>query len=526
MKEEHSSESVGGQVGYEAADHALHRAQEYCDSERQHIEAANQPKIIALRGQMSFLGDRESELKERIRRAPPAGDFRSRRRKSRYYLAVFAVLWVVGVALAVLTLDVYRLGWVSYFICTGIALVFPFLLDELLKSFDYPFVVKGIKIVACVAALSSLLLLARIRGDVLMQQIKAAAPAVIVGDGNPMSSDPQNNFFNETLPLFTNAITLLSLAMELGAGIALHEAHRFGNDSGDDRGQLAQELGAVQQQMVSHIHEIGVLQNEAAVFVTRFWRDFHRAMLTGTARNALGKLSILLLCMTLFGIRIAAAENRMHIVVAVDLSKSVAVADNNQAAEFQKNLSSIGNLLAHLPAGSKSTVIGITDNSFAQPDILLSADVSGDEGYFKERLAAARRKVAGAWTERAARLTPAFPRTDILGGLLVAGDLFKQTPHARNILIIFSDMRQQTLALALESRGAIPADRLLAKVEEERLLAVLQGVEVYILGVDSAGKSVAYWTELRDFWTAYFRRAGADVKIYSVLRDVPDSLWQ
>lgn len=526
MQTEHGTESVGGQVAYEAADHTLHRAQEYCDSERQHIEAANQPRIMALRAQMSFLVDRESNLRERIRHAPPAGDFRSRQRKSRYYWTVFVVLWVVGVAFAVLTLDVYRLGWVSYFICMGIALVFPFLLDELLKRFDHHYVAKAITIVACVAALSSLVLLARIRGDVLMQQIKAAAPVVVVGDGNPMPSEPQNNFFNETLPWFTNAITLLSLAMELGAGLALHEAHRLGQDSGEDRGQLAQELGAVQQQIVSHVHEIGLLQNEAAVFVTRFWRDFHRAMLNGTARNALGKLSILLLCMALFGARMAAAENRMHIVVAVDLSRSVAIADNNQAAEFQKNLSAIGNFLAHLPAGSKSTVIGITDNSFAQPDILLSAEISGDEGYFKERLAAARHQVAGAWTQRAARLTPAFSRTDILGGLLVAGELFKQTPHARNILVIFSDMRQQTPALALESRKEIPADGLLAKVEQERLLAALPGVEVYILGVDSAGKSVAYWTELRNFWTAYFRRAGADVKTYSVLRDVPDSLWQ
>lgn len=526
MQDEHSNEPVGGQIGTEAADHVLHQAQEYCDSARQHIEVTNQPKIIALKAQMSLLVDEERELKERIRRAPPAGDFRSRRRKSRYYWAVFAILWVVGVALAVLTLDVYRLGWVSYFICTGIALVFPFLLDELLKSFDHPYVVEGIKIVACVAALSSLVLLARIRGDVLMQQIKAASSVVVVGGGNPTPSEPQNNFFNETLPLFTNAITLLSLAMELGAGLALHEAHRFGNDSGEDGGQLAQELRVVRDRMVSHVHEIGKLQNEAAAFVTQFWQDFRRAMLKSTARNALGKLSVLLLCMALFGARMAAAENRMNIVVAVDLSRSVAIADNNQAAEFQKNLNAIGNLLTHLPAGSKSTVIGITDNSFAQPDILLSAEISGDEGYFKERLASARRQVAGAWTQRAARLTPASPRTDILGGLLVAGELFKQTPRARKILVIFSDMRQQTHALALESHGAIPADRLLAKVEQGRLLAVLQGVEVYILGVDSAGKSVAYWTELRDFWTVYFRRAGADVKTYSVLRDVPDSLWQ
>jgi hypothetical protein len=526
MQIEHGKESVGGQVGYEAADHALQRAQDYCDSERQHIEAANQPKILALRAEMSFLMDLESDLKGRIHRAPPAGDLRSRRRKSQYYWAAALAFWVVGVAFAIITLDPYRLGWASVFVCAGIALAAPYGLDRLLERCDNPRLIKAIEIVACVAALSSVVLLALIRGEVLMQQIKADSPVVVLGDGSPMPSEPQNNFFNETLPWLKNAMVLLSLTMELGAGLALYEARRLGLDSGEDRGQLAQELGAVQQQMASHVYEIGVLQNEAAVFVTRFWRDFHRAMLNGTARNALCKFSILLLGLVLFGTRMAAAENHMHIVVAVDLSRSVAIADNNQAAEFQKNISAVGKLLTNLPAGSKSTVIGITDNSFAQPDVLLSAEISRDEGYFKERLAAARRQVARAWTQRAARLTPEFPRTDILGGLLVAGELFKQTPHARNILVIFSDMRQQTPALALESREAIPADRLLSKVEQERLIAVLQGVEVYILGVDSAGKSVAYWTELRDFWAAYFRRAGADVKTYSVLRDMPDNLWQ
>ena len=526
MDNEWSNESVGGQVGYEAADHGLQRAREYCDSERQHIEASNQPKITALRAEMTFLLNREASLKERIRSAPPAGDIRSRRRRSRYYWAAALIFWVVGVAFAIITLDPYRLGWASVFLCIGIALAAPYGLDRLLEHCGHPRLVKTIAIIMCVAALTSVTLLALIRGDVLMRQIKAASPVVVSGDANPLPSELANDFFNETLPWLKNAMAMVSLAMELGAGLALYEARRLGLDSGDDPNQLAKELGMVQQQMTARVYEMGVLQNEAAVFVTRFWRDFHRAMLNGTARNALGKLAILVLYLLLFGTRMAAAENRVHLVVAIDLSKSVAVPDSNQADEFQKNVRAVGNLLSNLPAGTKLTVIGITDNSFAQPDILLSADISGDEGYFKERLAAARRQVASAWTQRASHLAPQFPHTDVLGGLLVAGELFKQTPRARNVLVICSDMRQQTPTLALESRKAIPADGLLAKAEQERMLAVLQGVEVYVLGVDSAGKSVVYWTELRDFWTAYFRRAGAVVKAYSILREVPDNLWQ
>jgi hypothetical protein len=49
MQAEHGRESVGGQLGCEAVGHALRRAEDYCDAERQPIEAANQPKINARR---------------------------------------------------------------------------------------------------------------------------------------------------------------------------------------------------------------------------------------------------------------------------------------------------------------------------------------------------------------------------------------------------------------------------------------------------------------------------------------------
>jgi hypothetical protein len=47
------------------------------------------------------------------------------------------------------------------------------------------------------------------------------------------------------------------------------------------------------------------------------------------------------------------------------------------------------------------------------------------------------------------------------------------------------------------------------------------GVEVYALGVDGAGKDMRYWQTLRDFWAVYFKRTGAILKTYSVLRDPP-----
>jgi hypothetical protein len=50
----------------------------------------------------------------------------------------------------------------------------------------------------------------------------------------------------------------------------------------------------------------------------------------------------------------------------------------------------------------------------------------------------------------------------------------------------------------------------------------LRDVDVYVLGVDGAGKSASYWQGLRQFWTTYFLSAGAAVRSFSVLRTGQD----
>ena len=518
-----SGEYVGQRFGHEAVQHVLQRAEDYCACEQRRIDVANQPKINALKAGMELLIEREGEVKERIRRAPPLGDLRNRQRKGRYYWAVTLFLGVAGFFFSLLAFDPYRLGWKSYLYCVGIAVVAPSCVDKFLESWGDQKLIRALSAVACAAALTSLVQLAVIRGDVLIQYVKTASPAVVFTGERSVASEPQNDFFDTTLPRLKWLMALLSLAMELGAGLALYDARRLGLESTEDPSEIRRELAALQQDMVAHVHEISALQNEAAQFATRFWRDFHRAMLSGAAGSTLKKSLIVALCAFLLSSGAAFAGERLNIVIAVDLSKSVAVNDKNQLAEFQKNLNGVGRLLTGLPPGSRLTVIGITDDSFAQPDILLSADIGEDVGYFKEKLAAARRQIIDAWTAGSARLLPQYAHTDILGCLLVASELFKQTPEAKRVLVIFSDMRQETPSLALESLASLREDRLLASVEKRRLFADLQNVEVYALGVDSAGKSVADWTSLRDFWTAYFRRVGAVLKAYSVLREPPDS---
>ncbi len=86
--------------------------------------------------------------------------------------------------------------------------------------------------------------------------------------------------------------------------------------------------------------------------------------------------------------------------------------------------------------------------------------------------------------------------------------------------MIFSDMRHHTRSLDLESPRLAPDfDRM--PPNTDALAASLSGVQVYALGVDGAGQSIAYWQTLQRFWAGYFHASGAILKAYSVLRDYP-----
>ena len=178
--------------------------------------------------------------------------------------------------------------------------------------------------------------------------------------------------------------------------------------------------------------------------------------------------------------------------------------------------------LATSQLGAHITVLGITDRSFSQPSILLSAELSDDPGYFGERLQAARSRLANSFRERSKDFHPDSRQTDVAGALMVASDIFRASSGHRNILVVFSDMQNDTPALDLEHARIVSTAFAMQKAGKERLLPDLHGVEVYALGVDGAGKDMRYWQTLRDFWTAYFKRTNAILKTFSVLRDPPD----
>jgi hypothetical protein len=515
------TEIAAKQLGAEGVDNLVTNAERICTYKQQHIELTNQGAIVGLQGQYQLLATEERRILELLQMAPPIGDLRRLRRRAIYYWSISAILVVAGFFATLLSFAPFRLGWQSWLYCGGIAVLTPFLVERLLENQSMEKVVKMLTAIAAAAALCSLMLLAVIRGDLLAHEIhEDNAPAAVIDDSQPQPVT-QDTFYDSTLVLLRVALLLLAFATELGAGLVLREAWRSTPDSSEDWRKLRSELLGTRQRMIEIACKVTMLRNEPAIYTAHFWHDFYRALLSNAVRSAMTKLLVVIFGVSFLIPRHAQADDRLSEVVAIDLTQSVAVPDPDGKSEFQKNVEGVTRLLTQVPAGARITVIGITDHSFAQPYILLSARIPEDAGYFGERLAAARIELVRAWAQRSNHLSAHFERTDILGALQLASGVFDQQPDAgTRTLVILSDMRQDTPDLDLEALQIVP----LFPSATKRLgtLPALRNVQTYILGADGAGRSTAYWQSLHAFWGDYFRNTGAILRSYSVLRELPE----
>jgi hypothetical protein len=520
MTPELDPNDIGHQLGADGVNSVVAKVEQYCAYAEERIALKNHPNILGHRAELSLLSEEKRELDDRLGHAPPPGDLRHRRRKAIYAWTITALLTGAGFFFALLSFEPFRLGWKSYVYCLGIAIVVPFLVDKLLDDNRLDKLVKALTALAATAGIASLMVLAVIRGDLLAQQIQA--PPTVVIDGDQPAPDP-NTFYGSTLSLLRIATVLLSFAMELGAGLALREAWRMLPQGPVDWEKMRKERRQVHQRMVGLATEITRLEDEPALFVARFWRDFYGSMLTHTARSAKNKLLVLVAGLILIPHAHAATQqSHLNLVIALDLTKSVDVKGPDGTTEFQKNVDGVTHILAQVSSGTHVTIIGITDHSFAQPYLLLSATVPDDPGYFDERLTAARAELIRVWKLRSAKLQPSFQSTDILGALMLASQIFNQQSSGgdRRTLVLFSDMRNSTHELDMESPSTVSALRRPARAPNPPTVDLHQ-VKIHALGVDGAGETAAYWRETEIFWTNYLQESGACLKSFSALRELP-----
>ena len=513
-------EAVAHQLGAGGVDNLVANAERICDYQQRHIELTNQGAILSFQEQYNQLVGEERRIETLLLSAPPSGDARRLRRRAIYCWVLTAMLTLSGLAFTLVTLAPFRLGWTSWLFAIGIAAPTPYLVEKLLDRNEL--LVRILNVVATAAAVAALMFLADVRGNLFEQQIRQDQDQTVVLDDSVPSPEPETNFYERSNRSLHFAMLLLAFSMEVGAGLALREAWRSVPDSSEDWTALRGEIAQIQSQKTAIIRTVVDLRNEPGIFASRFWRDFYRAMLSNAVRSAMTRFLVPILVIVLSASARANAEDRVDLVVAIDLTQSVAIAGPDGKTEFQKNVEGVSRVLARVPAGARVTVIGITDRSFSQPYILMSARMSPDPGYFGERLNCARNQLVRAWKLRCDHLDATFQHTDILGAIQLASQIFAQQKRedTKNLLI-FSDMRQNSSELDLESSRSAPSYSSVSR--KCGAMPVFRNTEIDVLGADGEGRSNAYWRSLEMFWKDYFSRSGAELKNYSVLRELPVS---
>jgi hypothetical protein len=511
---------IGEQLGIEGFDQFIKHAEAVCECERQRIELVNHSLITAKKAEYASELEKADELKPRVYQARPLHEHRTRRRRIIYCWSVAAVLIIAGFVLAQLTLEPFQLGRKSLFYCLGIAISVPYLVETTLDRLASEKLIRVLVTVSSIVALISLMTLAVIRGQLLAKHTQEDSSAVVI-DGEETQNNPSKaSFYDDTVPLLQIVMVLLAFSMEVGAGIALHEAERVSANLGESHEELQRARAGVQAKLALLVQEIMALQSEPAVFVTKFWRDFHWAVLKRSIGNA-AKVGLVGVLFFLFLSTLTTnAQQRVELVVLIDLSRSVGANGPDDRSEFQKNVAAVSQVLRQVPAGAHVTILGITDDSFAQPYFLLRATVASEAGYFGEKLTSARQRLETTWKTRSRNLTPSFAGTDLFGAFLVAGQIFQEVGAGRrDVLVVFSDMWQETREFNFGRATGICAPEAMEKVRAQKLLANLRDAEVEVLGTDAPGRNKAEWACVRDFWMKYLAEAGAKSREYSVMRE-------
>jgi len=171
MNRELHTEDIAEQLGVEGLTGVVKKAEECCAYECQRIALVNESRINSLRAEYSLMLEEERELMHWLRHAPPPVQC-NRKRPAVYTWGVVIALTLAGFIFSLIAFDPFRFAWKSFVYSIGIAVVTPYLVDKVLAQWDARRLVRSFALVAFVAAITSLVLLAVVRGDLLARTVR------------------------------------------------------------------------------------------------------------------------------------------------------------------------------------------------------------------------------------------------------------------------------------------------------------------------------------------------------------------
>ncbi len=516
---------VARELGDGAVNQAIDRLEVLRDLEKSRRENINAAEIVSLKAELALCTEKRDELCAGIRRIPKPGP--SPRQSRTWYVAVALILFVAGFAFAHLALTPFGINWEVWPIAIALSVVCAYATDEALEKCSCERLVMGAAIVSFAMSLAGLLVMALVRGDILILFLKNAlasgggeASGVAVGNADAAQ------FYENAAWKLRLFFALLAVAMELATGLAIYGVRKIGASMPDGTAVLQQQVHVLEADMIRLLHRIEFLTREAEIFRNEFTRDFYLGLIMGAARRSskhVGPvLGILLFTMALWPTTLASQS--LDAMVGIDLSLTSSTKNYDGGLEHEKNVDGIARLIRMLPAAARFRVMGITDQSFSRPLMLLDVRIPKDRGPLAmiDQVAIARGRYAAEMNRIGRASPPRYPQTDVIGFMLIAADLLQQAPQARKVLVVFSDMRHSAPQPDIETPRVVPVEMAMRMVEGQNQIADLRNVEVYVYGAHAGGKDAPYWQSLRTFWTQYFAKCGAILKRFSMMRDLDD----
>jgi hypothetical protein len=502
-------------LGEGAIKQAMDQLAELVYWEKRGAQLMNEPEITQLKARIASLFEHRQPLLELARHSIP-GDLATLRRRRWYYWAIAFFLATAGVFLAHLTLAPFALGWEVWPLSAAVAIVVAWWVDRTLEKFDNPAVVRVTCVVALSVSLAGVFLMALLRGDILLMYLKGLMDAETPGTAD--------SFYQSAIPKLRILMGLLALAMELGVGMAAHEARKLALAicCRQDAERARKEALTLDDHLGALAHRHVYLENEPGIIEAHAKRNFLLGVFDGLKRNGLVHLMLIVSLLLSLQPTLLLGGDRTCDVIGLDLSLSEATTGYDGTTDYEKNMDAVARFISLLPVDSSFTIMAITDESFQRPYTLLSGQIPASSGplQFYDQVAAKKRQIAAEVRRLGRSLKPTYQMTDVLGAVIAAGDVLRHSPAESKRLVLFSDMRHYTQEIDIEHPIKIVVPQTLARVQQYNLLADLRGIDVYVLGVDGANKSACYWESLREFWVNYFKKAGADLKTFSMSRDL------
>lgn len=232
----------------------------------------------------------------------------------------------------------------------------------------------------------------------------------------------------------------------------------------------------------------------------------------------------LLLCLTAVALLLAGCGARKNpgsaVVVLIDVSGSTTNVQERYMAEFERVLDGLqgGDHLFVQPVRANSLVAPVAiDLAFPAYNALDLNPTAANEHTHAQEMKKRRQEALDRVAKLVQAERPAQQGSAIIDGLSQAGSLLAAYPPERRVVILLSDMVEQSEVADFTALTEHRVDEMVAALKARSRLPDLQGARVFVAGITDGenGKlSASQILTLKHFWTRYFTTAGATLKWY------------